>query len=415
MFPQALSKSETDIRLPILFILFALLSFVASQGLLFMDAENVVNGFYRTPLIWSAAHLLLLGWGTMVAMGAMYQLVPVAFLVPIWSMRLGYMQFFITAVGIVLLCGSFLFYMDGLAVSGGITVIGILLFLFQMAMSLRKQQQKNVMTLFVVASLLCLFLTIGLGLLLALNLGLGLSVIDHTVLLKTHILLGIGGWFTLLIIGFSYKLVPMFALAHGFSMKLSNWVFGLYAAGLVASAGSFFFGQPLLFIAGLFLLFAAFSLFALHMRQIVRKRLKKRLDKGFMFSLGSIAGGWFLHLLAVLAATLPEAGRAFGWILYFYIIIWITFTIAGYLYKVVPFLWWTYKYSTVAGKKGTPLLKDLINDRTAVVTFSLFIIAALGIAAALAVQANVLFLFSQALFFAATALFLMMIVTIATR
>ncbi|KPC97775.1 hypothetical protein LR69_03976 [Geobacillus sp. BCO2] len=37
----------------------------------------------------------------MTAMGAMYQLVPVAFLTPIWSERLGFWQFAVTAVGIV--------------------------------------------------------------------------------------------------------------------------------------------------------------------------------------------------------------------------------------------------------------------------------------------------------------------------
>lgn len=33
-------------------------------------------------------------------MGAMYQLVPVAFLAPIWNQKLGYIQFIITVVGI---------------------------------------------------------------------------------------------------------------------------------------------------------------------------------------------------------------------------------------------------------------------------------------------------------------------------
>ena len=41
----------------------------------------------------------------MTAMGAMYQLVPVAFLTKIWNEKFGFIQFFVTAVGIVSFAG----------------------------------------------------------------------------------------------------------------------------------------------------------------------------------------------------------------------------------------------------------------------------------------------------------------------
>ena len=65
----------------------------------------LANGSFRIPAIWSAAHLLILGWALMVAMGAMYQLVPVAFLTKIWNETFGFIQFVVTAVGIVSFAG----------------------------------------------------------------------------------------------------------------------------------------------------------------------------------------------------------------------------------------------------------------------------------------------------------------------
>ncbi len=348
-------------------------------------------------------------------MGAMYQMVPVTFLVSIWSIRLGFVQFVITAAGILSLAASFFIRLDWLPVSGGLTLLGLLIFLLQMVMSMKSQKEKNILFLFVLTALLCLFLTIMLGLLLSISLGFGRTVFDHLAILKSHILLGLAGWFTLLIMGFSYKLVPMFSLAHGFSMKLSRWVFGIYITGLALSTVSFFSLTTNLFTTGLILLFAGFTLFTVHIGQLLKKRMKKRLDKGFLFSLSSIAGGWLIHLSAAAASFFPGQEGLFGRLVYLYIFVWITFTISGYLFKIVPVLWWTYKYSGQAGQKGTPLLKDLIRERSAVIIFTLFAVSACGIVAAFILAHTVLFSLSQALFFAATALFCTEVIRVLTR
>ncbi len=99
MFPQA-TGNETNIKLPFLFIFYSLAAMIASQILLLMNADTISSGIFRVPGIWSAAHLFILGWALMMAMGAMYQLVPVAFLTPVWSEKLGFFQFAVTAIGI---------------------------------------------------------------------------------------------------------------------------------------------------------------------------------------------------------------------------------------------------------------------------------------------------------------------------
>jgi hypothetical protein len=42
---------------------------------------------------------------------------------------------------------------------------------------------------------------------------------------------------------------------------------------------------------------------------------------------------------------------------------WVALTILGYLSKIAPFLWWTYKYGPLVGKQKVPSMADLINDR----------------------------------------------------
>ncbi|GAB7388147.1 hypothetical protein BSNK01_19840 [Bacillaceae bacterium] len=400
MIPSAPPKTATDIRLPFLFIFFGLLVLLASQGIFLFWGDPVADGVFRTPGIWMAAHLMLLGWGVMVAMGAMYQLVPVSFLVPIWSEKFGFFQFAVTATGVFGLALSFAWAPHRAYHAGGLVVLGTLMFLVQMGMTLKQRQQKQMLTLFVTTALLCLLLTVIFGALLALSIGGRLSGSGYPFYFKSHLLFGLAGWFTLLIIGFSYKLVPMFALSHGFSEKLSHWVYGVYVLGLAVTWFSFFHERfAWAFTPGVFLLWLGFSLFGFHIRQILRKKLKKKLDPGFVFALFAIATGWLVHLFAFIATLWPDFPAAgYGILLYTFVTGWISYSIAGYLFKIVPFLWWTHRYSERAGKEPVPTLKEMVNEKAGKIIFSLLITGLAGMVIfALLLQSEAAFSFFQGL------------------
>src|SRR5690606_28517139 len=139
---------------------------------------------FRIPAILSAAHLLVLGWALMVAMGAMYQLVPVAFLTPIWSEKFGFIQFWISAVGIGGFAITLSFSPQLSVITGSLALLGIILFVFQMFMTMRKQAKKNILTVFVGSALAFLFTTIILGILMAINMGFGITSFHHFAVLK---------------------------------------------------------------------------------------------------------------------------------------------------------------------------------------------------------------------------------------
>jgi hypothetical protein len=371
--------NETNIKLPISFIIFSLIALVLSQILVLVNGQMLVNGSFRIPAIWSAAHLLILGWALMVAMGAMYQLVPVAFLTKIWNEKFGFIQFFVTAIGIASFSWMLYVSPQNALLPGILMLLGILMFLFQMFMTLRKQAKPNILTAFVGSALVCLFLTIFLGITLIYSLQTGFASENYQAIFKSHLLMGVTGWFTLLIFGFSYKMVPMFSLSHGFPMVQARYVYGLYISGLVIMLLSFFTSNDILLKAGFFFLLAGYSIFSWHISIIIKKRLKKKLDKPFSFSIVAIGLGNIVHLAAFIALWSEQFSNLIGPFVYLYLMLWIVLSITGYLYKIVPFLWWTFKYSKEIGKNAVPSLKDMMNEKIVVPLFTLFVVSVLSV------------------------------------
>ena len=390
-------KSDTNIKLPLAFILYALIAFVVAQAVLLLNSDLLVSSQFRLPSLWMGAHFLLLGFAVMIAMGAMYQLVPVAFLTPIWNQKLGYIQFVITVIGITSLT-LLLGFQPSYAVYGGIlTIIGIILFIFQMAMTIAKQKKRNMISFFVIAAIISFSLTILAGFLLAWNIAYG-GIESHNTILYSHITLGVAGWFTLLIFGFSYKLVPMFSLSHGFSLKWTGLSFSTYVFGLLVLIVSFWINFSALTTVGWLFLFIGFSFFALDMRAILHKRLKKKLDKPFTFSVIAIGNGLVIHFLALLISLIRITDPSiWSWLIFLYVMSWIIFSIIGYLYKIVPFLWWTHKYADKIGKEKVPTMKDMIDEKMSVVLFSLFVVSIMGLTTGALLEISLVVLLFQVL------------------
>jgi hypothetical protein len=396
MLPQTMG-SETNIKLPFSFIIFSLIALVLSQILLLINGQLFTSGIFRIPAIWSSAHLLVLGWALMAAMGAMYQLVPVAFLTKIWNEKFGFIQFFITATGILSFSSMLYWAPQKAFIPGCLTLLGIVMFLVQMVMTLKKQAKPNILTAFVGTALFCLFSTIILGITMIYSLKTGFGAGYYQSIFKSHLLMGVTGWFTLLIFGFSYKMVPMFSLSHGFPMVHARFVYGLYTIGLVTVLFSFFMDNSILLKVGFFLLLAGFSVFSWHISIIIKKRLKKKLDKPFTFGLVAIGLGNIIHLAVFIVLWTKDITSLAGPLIYLYIFLWVVLSITGYLYKIVPFLWWTYKYSKEIGKNAVPTLKEMMNEKVVVPLFLSFILSALTVFVSLVLKVTILFNIGQLL------------------
>lgn len=331
----------------------------------------------RAPAGWSRAHLLVLGWATMIAMGAVYQLVPVVLQNSrLFSETLGYVQYAVFAVGFAgLVIG---FRLANVMLVGGfaaVAFLGVLLFAANIGGTLLRARLWTNVTISCALAVLHLVLAGAVGMLMGLNFAFEWWGAFHDRLLGAHLWFGAAGWFGFLITGFSYKLFPMFHLSHGHPERLQRWVMGGLLAGVWTGSLSFLANAPAwchwLALLGTAV---AFSLYARHLSQMEAARHKPAPGAGVRWSQYLAQGVAVVAVMLVAASALFPAvvlstrmAVLIGWL---YLWGWVGGTILAYLSKIIPFLWWTHKYSGLAGKENVPTMADLVDDRKVHVLFA---------------------------------------------
>ncbi|MFC4307312.1 hypothetical protein [Cohnella boryungensis] len=383
-------------RLPFFFILTGIIGFVLFQIASLSSLTGWLGEELRSPGGWFHAHLFVLGWATSLAMGAVYQLINVITQSAIYSERLGYVNYVCFTIG---LCGLLYGFMDGeiywIAGSAGLLLIGILLFGWNIGVTLIRARAWNPVTISAACSVLYLVLTGLTGMGMGLNFAGGWMLDAHESLFGAHIWMGTIGWFGLLITGFSYKMLPMFYLAHDYPEKLQTVVLLLWNASVLAGALSFFIdSNAILLRLALLMLVAAVLLYNVHLLQIKRKRHKRHPGSGIQASVyANQAFACMLTLMLVYACLYPDrmlnSGpiTVAGWL---YLGGWVSFTILSYASKIVPFLWWTHKYGKQAGKPGTPLMAHLLDEKKVRIGLAAIGLASLALLAGLAIGSSTL-------------------------
>ncbi|GAA0492071.1 hypothetical protein GCM10008986_17890 [Salinibacillus aidingensis] len=59
---MSFQQTKVNLKLPFSFILSSMIALVVSQWILFQNADLIAEGYYRTPALWMAFHLLILGF-----------------------------------------------------------------------------------------------------------------------------------------------------------------------------------------------------------------------------------------------------------------------------------------------------------------------------------------------------------------
>jgi len=186
-------------------------------------------------------------------------------------------------------------------------------------------------------------------------------------------------------------MLPMFYLAHDYPVKLQMVVLILWNAAVLVGAVAFLSGagSGMLWFA-LALLAAAVIVYNVHLMQIKKHRHKKNPGNGIRWSvISSQALAVAAVATIVMTALVPsllhdtEAIVTAGWM---YLGCWVSFTILSYASKIVPFLWWTYRYGSLAGKPGTPLMANLLSDRY--VQLGLSILAVMSLLVLIAIPSS---------------------------
>ncbi len=380
--PSGTASSTADIPLPYLIAgTVALLLLSVGVPLLAPDLLAVPDA----PHLLALTHLTVLGWITMVMMGALHQLFPVALQARIRSPRLGRWNLWLYAGALSGFIPSFFFaWPPGMAAFGSLTVLAVLAFAANLLASYPSVRIWHPMAFYVLTGLIWLILTIGLGGAYALDWRFGwFPITDAMVAAHAH--LGLAGWLSPVLMGVSYKLMAMFSLAHGHDQRLGIWNLGIWNAGLVGLTASLWLRPHSVLVTAFALwLTASAAIFVVDMARLLRHRRRRRLSLEQWHSFVSFAS----LLVAAGMGVVLAAGRpptptwtvAYG---YAALIGWFGFAIVGKSYKIVPFLTWLRRYAAVAGAAPTPLLREMVDERLGWTAFWLLLVGYVGVLAGL--------------------------------
>ncbi|MBS1486630.1 MAG: cytochrome C oxidase subunit I [Bacteroidetes bacterium] len=407
------SSTHTSSRVVIPFYVYAALCFLLSAVLLLLSAD-VFQQHYFHPKILAITHLMAIGWGTMVILGASHQLVPVICEGKLYSEKLAYVSFALAAIGIpILVYGFFTFNMGNPAKWGGrFVVLAFLSYLINLGKTIANGKSENVHAIFVFTSVFWLFLTAFFGLALVYNFTYPLMPHDSLHYLPLHAHAGVVGWFLLLVIGVGSRLIPMFLISKYSNPKLL-WViyFGINGA-LISYIFIFYFVDNYIwtFVPGLLLLISIL-LFVRYAYQAFHYRIRKQVDDPMRLSLLSVTMAVLpIFLLIVIIVSMVVAAHektnvvlAYGFMIFFG---WITAIILGMTFKTLPFIVWNKIYHNRAAFKNTPNPKDLVSSLLFkamglcyIIGFVLFIVGVLAPVSIYFLQGGALLLVFTAIFY----------------
>jgi len=374
----------------------------------------------HAPATLVGVHLATIGWLSLLMLGALYQFIPVITNTPLYSQRLPLYSLLAIGPGLVALLAGFLALGGApflttawLAIGGSLVLTGFVLGAINLAATLWRGRPLPLPACFVAFGLVFLLLTglMGLGFALAYALPRPSTfLLALTSGLSLHVAAGLGGWFTLTVMGVSYRLLSMFMLAPdeprrstyaaliltvaGLALLVAGGLTGLWsgmAVGRIKALGAA--------LAGLGVLFYLADII-----EFYRTRKRHHLELNSLTAAVALSLITLALVLAALAMAWGALDRFAAAIGYLFVFGGLTGLGLGQLYKIIPFLTWLEVFGSKLGKGPVPRVQDLVNESRARPGFILYFAAVILASAALASGQAALWKISAVLQWVATAL-----------
>ncbi len=330
--------------------------------LVLVFAASDLPGFSGGPgLVLAALHLLTLGVLVMTAMGASYQLLPVATRQPLlrkWPTRL---SFWLFMPGTLVLAWGMVdaspvpLYGGGAAVGAGLVVFALL----TMENLRRARSAMPLVSAHGWAALVAAFAFVVLGLTLVADFNFGFLE-DRETIATTHMVLAAFGFMGLLVFGFSHVLIPMFVLSRALPKRLGRIELSMALAAVVLATLAAFSQNTLVIMLAFLVGLGASAAYLGLMRSAFKTSMRKRLGLSFVL----IRASWILMVLALAVGLavfsifpVPNGATLFGFLV---LAGWLLTFLTGILQRIMPFL----ASMHVVGKGGRPpLLSELTAER----------------------------------------------------
>jgi len=352
-------------------------------AVLFIFSANDLTITTLSPKILSLVHIMVLGWITMVIMGALYQLIPVVMEVKLYNEKLALASFILLALGTPLMVLSFwqsFIAINGLIMIGGtLVILSVILFGINALMSAKRSTVRSIQNRFIVTSIIWFFVAVYFG----------FSIIVHPQIqqyntLQIHVSMAVVGWFMQLVVGVSSILMPMFFIAHQLNERHLHRAYWLINGGLILLNISLFFNfASYVNLLATLVILMGFSFFFRYNFEAYRKRLRKSLDVGMKHSVLAFSL-LFISLISGLASAASgylgmmwatKAQLVFGYSLIYGFF---SALILGQMYKTLPFIVWLKLYQDKVGKFKTPLPADMHHTKVADAHYWTFLVGFFG-------------------------------------
>lgn len=390
--PKQVRATAPSVSLPLRFMLTGLGALIFAVGWIIVKPVILASYHYSQYVI-AVTHLVVLGFICTVVMGAMYQLVPVALETKLYSERLAKWQFVLHVSGFAGMVWMFnIWNMKQVGHFGSVLAVGGGLFVYNMARTLWRVPKWSFVATAITAALVWFSFTICVGLSIAAakcvyeaTEGLattegvkqvvgGLRVVagivsrfDAIGAMHAHAHLGVVGFFVLLIVGVSYRLIPMFMLTEVQSKRRAALSILLLNLGLAGSVVTILLRSPLKLLFA-FIVVCGLALLGWELRVMVRARKRLMIDWGLKTFLVAVGMLIPVCLLALVLSWPPLPMNQFfsmlenvyGFLGLFGVV---TLAILGMLHKILPFLVWFGVYSPHVGRAQLPLTSHMVSER----------------------------------------------------
>lgn len=388
---------------------------LAAAGLVWV-APDLARGSFAQPRVVVVTHLFTLGLITTTILGALYQFLPVALQTPIRSQRIASITLALHAPGLLLFLVGLLRSEAALMLPGAMLFgTGLLLFIGNLAVTLRQAPERNLTWWALVGAAASLFSTVVLGMSLTGNLRWGYIGADRFLAVGVHMHVAIGGWVLLMIVGVAHRLLPMFLLSHGASERPGRVALGMIGGGVALLLAVHHALNAWLIASVTVLLWLGTAALLLQAFLFFRTKRKPQLDAGLRLAASGLALLGVAMLLgpvfAVQGLAAPRLATAYVAALLAAIILFI----AGHYYKIVPFLIWFHRFGPLVGKRHVPRVVDLYRAAPANVAAATLAVGGAGIVVGILFGSSAGIRAASVLFLIGAAILVAQMITISTR
>ncbi len=324
-------------------------------------------------------HIALLGWVSATIIGTMYQQVPTLTAADLYSKKMAAASFWLYNVGVVAMFLTFVFTPSSAPILPGVLVmLGILLFAYNILMTLGDRKGDAQVLKFYAAAAVYFVLASALGAAMLVGCKKGLIVTAHA-----H--LALLGFVSLIIMGAMAWMFPMMVMRDLQRPKILDVVFWLFNIGTVGLFTGFVI-QGYGTITKLSGLIAGLAIFHFAYQMFLTTTVKSKMPNApASTEVKFFKAAIFYFVLATVLGILMLFGKA-GYLsgmktlhVHIALIGFVSVTIFGGFYHVIPMLAWTLITEKKKGMEGMPSsFKELYNDKLATIIFLLVNIGIVG-------------------------------------